>query len=258
MELILTQKYTSWSLPKKTTIFLTNNPDDGSFNVNSLDKAQRSRFLNYGVEFDINAWAAWAEKAHLDSRCINFVLQNHDALFQADENGNQICNPRSYVMFARTIEGITDWDTDENRSFISMIAAGTFFDESNKFAQMFDIFIRKKMHLLIEPKKMLEGSWTDVQQDLEKTVYNDNGTFRPEIASILEKRFSNYVSAWLENDGKHPIKIVIDRILAMKRNGRMIFTEDQFYHMIKTITSEHKSQTNKLLYEPELARIISA
>lgn len=42
MDLILEQKYVSWSLPKKTTIFLSNNPDDGANNVNSLDEAQRT------------------------------------------------------------------------------------------------------------------------------------------------------------------------------------------------------------------------
>lgn len=42
MDLILEQGYVSWSLPKKTSIILTNNPDDGSNNVNSLDEAQRT------------------------------------------------------------------------------------------------------------------------------------------------------------------------------------------------------------------------
>lgn len=56
MELILTQRYTSWALPEKTTIVLTNNPDDGTNNVNSLDDAQRTRFMNFDVEFSIDAW----------------------------------------------------------------------------------------------------------------------------------------------------------------------------------------------------------
>lgn len=42
MELINTGKYGTWELPSKTVIALTSNPDDGSFNVTSLDPAQRS------------------------------------------------------------------------------------------------------------------------------------------------------------------------------------------------------------------------
>lgn len=42
MDLILEQKYISWGAPEKTTFILTNNPDDGASNVNSLDEAQRT------------------------------------------------------------------------------------------------------------------------------------------------------------------------------------------------------------------------
>ena len=107
MELILTQKYVSWSLPKKTTIVMTANPDNGDYNVNSLDVAQRTRFLNFPVAFDLDAWALWAEKAKLDGRCINFVMNYANELFNSDEDGNHICNPRSYVMFANMISGVT-------------------------------------------------------------------------------------------------------------------------------------------------------
>lgn len=259
MEFILTQKYTSWSLPKKTTIFLTNNPDNGSFNVNSLDIAQRSRFLNYGVAFDVNAWAEWAERAKVDSRCINFVMQNHEALFNEDAEGNIICNPRSFVMFARMIQGVNDWDSDEGRSFINMIASGCFFDENDRFAKMFDLFIKAKMHLIITPEKMLKGAWNDVKAELEALLYDNGGNrFRPEIASLLEKRFANYVNAWLESDSKTPVKTVVDRLLQLRRNNKTLFTEDHFYHMIKSITSQHKNQTRMILMEPELARVVNA
>ena len=42
MELILTQGYVSWKLPKKTSIILTSNPDNGQYNVSSMDPAQRT------------------------------------------------------------------------------------------------------------------------------------------------------------------------------------------------------------------------
>ena len=35
------------------------------------------------------------------------------------------------------------------------------------------------------------------------------------------------------------------------------FNADMLYHMIKTITSEHRKQTNLLLYEPKIAKILS-
>lgn len=261
MELILTQKYTSWSLPKKTTIILTNNPDDGSNNVNSLDEAQRTRFLNFDVAWDENAWSQWAEKAKVDGRCINFVMSYSSELFQADEEGNRICNPRSFVMFADMISGVKDWDDPESQKFISMIARGCFKDEGGKFANMFSLFLRNKMHLLIQPKDMLLGGWDRVKGILETALYDANGRYRPDIASLLERRFSNYVNAWLESDGKTPIATVKDRILDFMGNeekgGKRLFTQDLYFHMIKSITSDHKNQTNKLLFEPKIAKVLS-
>lgn len=264
MELILTQKYTSWSLPKKTTLVLTNNPDDGASNVNSLDEAQRTRFLNFNVAWDCDAWSTWAEKANVDGRCINFVMSYSNELFSADEEGNRICNPRSFVMFADMISGIKDWDDTDSLSFISTIAKGCFKDEGGRFSQMFNAFLRNKMHLLIQPKDMLLGGWDRVKGILEQAIYDQvdgNTKYRPDIAALLERRFANYVNAWLESGEDTPISKVKDRILDFidyeEKSGRMLFTKDLFYHMIKSITSDHKRQTNKLLFEPKIAKAIS-
>ena len=257
MELIWTQKYVSWSLPKKTTIVLTANPDNGDYNVNSMDEAQQTRFLNYPIAFDLDSWALWAEKAKIDGRCINFVMNYSNELFNSDENGNHICNPRSYVMFANMISGVKDWETPENLEFIQLIAKGCFKDEGGRFNQIFTSFIRNKMHLIIQPKSVLLDKWDDVKAKLEDTVYDANGQYRPDLASIIERRFVNYVSLWLESDEETPINKVIKRIVDFIDNTRMIFNSDLMIHMIRTITSDHKRQTQKLLYEPKIAKLVA-
>jgi len=261
MELILTQRYgPSWKFPDKTTICLTNNPDDGTNNVNSLDEAQRTRFMNFELTYDLNSWMTWAEKNNIDGRCINFVASYSDELFNADDEGNRICNPRSFVMFANMISGIKDWDDADSLSFINTIARGCFKD-NGRFSQMFTLFLRNKMHLLIQPKKMLLGDWNEIKNTLDQTLYDSNGQYRPDIASLLERRFVSYVDAWLDSPDKTPIEKVKKRIIDFldvdQNGGRRFFTKDQFYHMIKTITSEHKRQTSQLLYEPKIAKIIS-
>ena len=258
MEIIDRQEYASWKLPKGTTVVLTSNSDDGTNNVNSLDEAQRTRFLNYITGIDVNAWAQWAENNGVDGRCINFVLSYSNELFQADEDGNRICNPRSFTMFSNMISGVSDWDKAENLSFINMIAKGCFKDEQGRFSKMFTSFIRNKMHLLIQPKDMLLGGWDKTRDTLLASVYDTNGQYRPDIASILERRFANYVLAWLKGDGKTPIATVKNRLVEFieceKKNGKKIFTKDLFYDMVKKITSEKKQQTNSLLYEPIIAK----
>ena len=256
MEVVLTQKYASWALPKKTTVILTSNPEDGQSNVNGLDEAQRTRFLNFEVKWDSAEWCRWAEKSGLDGRCINFVMNYADELFGADENGERICNPRSFTMFADMISGVQDWDSPESLSFITGIAKGCFKDEDSKFAGMFSSFIRSKMHLLIQPREMLLGAWDRVRTQMESVLYDSDGQYRPDIASILERRFANYVPAWLDSEEKTPIATVRDRILdfigAEENGGKRLFSKDLLFHMIKAITSSNKGQTNKLLNEPAI------
>ena len=261
MDLVLDHKYISWKFPKKTTICLTNNPDDGTYNVNSIDEAQRSRFMNYEVAFDLNSFMEWAEKAKIDGRCINFVSANHEQLFQADEDGNSICNPRSFIMFSKMISGIKDWDNAESQNFISLIAKGCFKDEHGRFANMFRAFLMSKMHLLIQPREMLLGEWKDVREKLESTMYDSDGMPRPDISTLLERRFSNFVNAWLSSGENTPIKKVEDRIVNFIENeekgGKILFSQDSLYHMIKSITADNKRQTNKLMFNPKIAKIIS-
>ena len=255
MDLILEQKYISWSLPKHTTVVITQNPDNGVYNVNSKDIAQDDRYVGFTTDFDLDAWAEWSEKSKLDGRCINFVLSYSNELFGSDEDGNRICTPRSFEMFSNSIAGIKDWEVPENLEFIQLIAKGCFKDEGSRFAKIFASFIRNKMHQLIQPKEILLDKWEDVQKKLEETVYDANGQYRPDLASLLERRFVNYVSLWLESDKDTPIDKVKKRILDFINNPKTLFSPDLMIHMVKTITSDHKRQTGKLLYEPQIARL---
>ena len=66
MELIDRQEYISWKLPKDWHIILTSNPDNGEYLVNSIDNAQRTRFITVDLKFDIKCWCVWAEENQID------------------------------------------------------------------------------------------------------------------------------------------------------------------------------------------------
>lgn len=262
MDLIKDQEYMSWKLPKNTQICLTTNPDNGAYNVSTQDAAQSGRYVDFNIEFDLNDWGQWAEKKGLDSRCISFALSYGDELFSINNEGNSIADPRSFVMFANMVSGVKDWDDENSQTFIENIAKGCFKDGDNKFGKMFRTFINNKIHLLISPKQMLTGSWETVKPKLEEAVYDNNKEYRPDIASLLARRFSYYVNAWLDSKEETPIAKVKERILDFIRYNDKgpypcLFTEDMFYHMITIITSDHKAQTNKLLYEPDIVAKIN-
>lgn len=259
MELIYTQGYISWKLPKRTTIVLTSNPDDGQYNISSLDEAQSTRYLNFNIKLDRDIWAKWAEEANIDGRCINFALSYFDELFKYDEDGNRIANPRSFVMFANLISGIKDWDKDI--AFIHTLAKGCFNTENNKVGAMFTSYLKHKMHLIIQPKEILNESWETVKNKLEAIIY-DGENFRPDLSTLICKRLTNYIIYKTKDDtDKCPINKIIDRIkdfIDYEDSGKVLFTKDLFYSMINTIVNEgNKRQTNKLILDPKIAMRIS-
>jgi MoxR-like ATPase len=69
MELIDKQEYISWKLPKNWHVILSTNPDNGDYNVTSMDVAQQTRFITAELKFDVNVWARWAEAVNIDGRC---------------------------------------------------------------------------------------------------------------------------------------------------------------------------------------------
>jgi len=99
MEILDRQEYVSWKLPKNWHVILTTNPDNGDYNVTSLDVAQKTRFISCELKYDVKVWAKWAETANIDGRCINFMLMHPELVTQK-------INPRSVTTFFNAISSI--------------------------------------------------------------------------------------------------------------------------------------------------------
>ena len=256
MELIQNGKYISWNLPKYTTILLSSNPDDGAYAVTSLDPAQRSRFINFPVKFDIDAWARWAENKQLDGRVINFGISYSHELFE-NENQLKTINPRSYTMFGRAISGIQDWQKSDSLAMILNISKGCFNDPSNVVGNLFTTFVANKLDQLISPKDMLLEKWETVSPKIEKCVYDSSGNYKPAVAAILQTRLLNYAMFYFEQKGSKT-EVVYDRLLDILHAKKMLFSEDIVFNIIKTLCTKYAQRTNKWMLNNELrARIIS-
>lgn len=260
MELINTGKYVSWSLPSNTSIALTTNPDDGSYSVSSLDAAQKSRFVNFSIKFDIDNFAEWAENYGMDNRAVNFALYYNNELFdQANKNHLDTINPRSYTTFANAISGIADWNKPENLALILNIAKGCFHDDQNIVGGLFTSFIANKLDKLIPPEDLLLQKWDTVQPKIEKCVYEGNN-YHPEIAAVLGTRLLNYSCKHLGTKGakSQPVQ---ERLIELVENSndpneKALFSEDLLFNIIKTVVAKYPAQTNKLLLNPQIRKKI--
>ena len=143
MEILDRQEYVSWKLPKNWHVILTTNPDNGDYNVTSLDVAQKTRFISVEMKYDVNVWAKWAETAGIDGRCINFMLMHPELVTQR-------VNPRSITTFFNAISSIQKFEDD--LPLIQMIGEGSVGAD---FSSMFTMFINNKLDKIISPDDIL-------------------------------------------------------------------------------------------------------
>lgn len=245
MELINEGKYISWSLPKNTTICLTTNPDDGQFSVQSLDAAQKTRFVNFNIKLNIKDWASWAEFNHVDNRAINFCLLYGEEIFKK-HNGVQTINPRAYTTFCKAISGIKDWDNDNSLALILSISKGCFLNDSdNIIGTLFTTFISQKLDKLVSPKDMLTQTWEIVEPKIRDCVY-EGDRLKTEIASILAIRLLNYILLYFSEAGSKQ-DVVSDRLLDFINNEKKLLSDDLLFHIIKTVIAKYPAKTTKLL-----------
>jgi len=240
MELIDRQEYISWSLPENWHVILTTNPDDGDYNVTSLDDAQRTRFITTEVKFDVDVWARWAETVGIDGRCINFLLMNPEVVTKS-------VNPRSMTTFFNAISSIPKFE--DNLPLVQMIGDGSIGSEP---AALFNMFINNKLDKIVSPQQILENeNWDYVKGSLSSSIGADDD-FRADISSIISTRIVNYALV-KASKGSIPQKM-IDRIIALSTECES-FTNDLKYYMVKEIINGNKPKFSKLMLNQDVVKM---
>ena len=241
MELIDRQQYISWSLPKDWHIILTSNPDNGDYIVNSIDNAQKTRFISINLKFDINCWSEWAEENGIDSRCINFLLMNKELV-------SKDTNSRSITTFFNSISSIPMFEKE--LSLIQMIGEGSVGAE---FASMFNMFINNKLDKLLPPEKiMLDENEDYIMSALKSSIGEDN-KYRADIASTLSTRIINY-SLNYSKENKIS-KEYINRIIKLTTSN--LFTNDLKYNIVKKIYNGNPTKFQMLTLNKDVIKFIT-
>jgi hypothetical protein len=239
MELIDRQQYISWTLPKDWHIILTSNPDNGEYLVNSIDNAQKTRFVSINLKFDVECWGRWAEKNAIDSRCINFLLMHPEVV------KNEV-NARSITTFFNAISSINSFEAD--LSLIQMIGEGSVGPD---VATMFTLFINNKLDKIISPDKILSQDEGYVLGAL-KSIVGTKDKYRADIASTIATRVTNYVLYWAETNNVD--KKLIERISKLVTSE--IFNTDICYNMVKQIYNGNTSKFKLMAMDKGLVKYI--
>jgi hypothetical protein len=231
MDLINTQEYISWKLPKDWTIILTTNPDGGDYHVNSMDIAQTTRFISCELKFDVDCWAQWAEETHMDGRCINFILKHPEIVTEAT-------NPRAITTFFNAISSFEKFE--ENLPMIQMIGEGSVGAD---MTSLFTLFINNKLDQLMSPKDILLHDNEDYIVGALKSTIGREDEYRADIASIMSTRLVNFALAHFKTNPMKPEvikrleKLVVDEIFAI----------DLKYMIVRNLINGNKQKFQKLM-----------
>ena len=239
MELVDRQTYISWTLPKDWHIILTANPDNGDYMVNSVDSAQKTRYITANLKFDVNVWAKWAEEAGIDSRCINFLLMHPELVTQET-------NARSISTFFNAISSIEKFE--ESLSLIQMIGEGSVGDE---FSSMFTMFINNKLDKLVTPMDLLtHKDESYILGELRSCIGKDD-SYRADIASALATRLANYSVVYSKENTIN--QKITDRLITLCTKD--YFTDDLKYLVVRTIFNGNKQKFNKMMMNPAIIKM---
>jgi len=241
MELIDRQQYISWELPKDWHIILTSNPDNGDYLVNSIDNAQKTRFVSINLKFDISCWSEWAENAEMDNRCINFLLK-HPELVSTNTNS------RSISTFFNSISSLKTFD--DELGLIQMIGEGSVGPE---FTTMFTMFINNKLDKIISPDTIMNHESEEYILNTLKGVIGKEDKYRADLASILSTRIVNY-SLFYSKTSKIE-KPYIDRLAYLMNED--IFAMDLKYKIVKSIYNGNPSSFKTLMLNKTLIKFLS-
>jgi hypothetical protein len=241
MELIDRQTYISWSLPKDWHILLTANPDDGEYLVNSIDTAQKTRFISVNLKFDMKCWGVWAENNQVDGRCINFLLKHPELVSTS-------VNSRSITTFFNSISSLDSFET--NLPLIQMIGEGSVGTE---FTTLFTMFINNRLDKMMSPEDMIHHEKEDYVLNTLKGIIGKEKKYRADLASILSTRLVNY-SLYYSKENKIS-KQFIDR-LALLMNEEL-FAVDLKYNIVKSIYNGNQSSFKLLMLNKTLLKFFN-
>jgi MoxR-like ATPase len=239
MQLLQNYALVSWTLPAQWLIVLTANPDGGDYSVTTMDDAMLTRMLHVTMEFDVRAWAQWAERTGIDPRGINFVLSYPELV-----NGRRT-TPRSLVQFFQAISTLDD--LREHLPLLKLLADASLDAETT---QAFLNFVNLNLDKLPSPEDFLETDDFDAAAGRLQRIVQQGENQRLDMLAVVVTRLSNYVKLRADQ--------LDDRIF--KNLSRFILLEwlpnDLRLSMAQDLTATKKPALARLYSVPEIGKLL--
>jgi len=238
MQLLQNYELVSWRFPKKWMIVLTANPDGGDYSVTTMDDAMITRMVHITMEFDVKAWARWAEKSGIDPRGIDFILAYPEIV-----TGSRT-TPRSLVQFFHSIHSIPN--LKESLALVKILADGCLDAET---AIAFINFINMDLDRIVPPEDILKsGDFKMIAGQIKDSV--DGKTKRMDILSVIMTRLTNHLIYRKEELDEKSFNNLKSFILLP------FIPNDLRLAMAQDLVSSERKDLKKLYAIPEVGKLI--
>lgn len=191
LQLILDRRLNEHQLPLGTFLVAAINPDDGNYNVNSLDPAMLDRLVVCNIEADAPAWLKYAKNANVNSTVIDFITKSPKYLHHTPKDGGKGTSPRSWTRLSKYINYCETNKVDINTYYIKGTIGDTLAAE---FILFYNNYIR---HLTVEDIISHYNKSSKRTKDLAKLGASMSKLIEPleaiqklDLAESLYKHFS--------------------------------------------------------------------
>ena len=197
MNLVLLGRFGSWSLPKGCQIILLDNPDDGEYNVNSLDEAQLDRAFTYNLKPDVDSWVKWASGAGIHEECINFLYKTDEARDYSTEDHDSKVKSPSYRMWTNFFQRISHIDNLNDPNKLPEIQRAGVGSVGEDMLRIFKLFTDNQLGMLPSLSKTFSSD-TKIEtalREFRKAITDQvTGNIRHDIKGLLGLRLVGYMS----------------------------------------------------------------
>ncbi len=202
MEIIKEKAFGSWKLPKGVSVFLSSNPDDGNYDVQQLDGAQADRITPIEIEWNKEAWCAFADGLYIDDRKIipdeyvNFIFMNPEVVsgYSSDKKYTNACSIRRWTNFFKQVALLYPNTKNDLPKIIELgqIVLGDVIHS-------FGAFINNDFDKIITPEEIISTpKFETVVKRIEESFALSKNEYV--IRSVITFRLSNYVDRIIENN----------------------------------------------------------
>lgn len=188
LQLILDKRLNDHILPTDTLMVAAINPEDGDYNVNSLDPAVLDRMVVCDLEADPVAWISWAKQAEVNGKVVDFIIKNPNKIHTKPSDNSKGASPRSWTRLATYISFVEEKQIPINTYYIK----GTIGESlAAEFILFYNNYTKN-----ISPDEIIELVENHPDDDLQSCVVVVEDAIKEleaiqksELAVSLEKRY---------------------------------------------------------------------